>query len=337
MTESPLLVDRYDAALFDLDGVVYLGPKPVPGAVDGLARLRDRGVRVGFVTNNAARPPAQVADHLSELGITAGANDIVTAAQAGADLLAEQVPAGAAVLVVGTEALAAEVRRVGLRVVTRLDQEPAAVIQGYDPNLQWADLSLAAHAIQRGAVWVATNTDSTRPTELGLAPGNGAAVDVVATAVKGDPLVAGKPYRPLMEATLRRTGAEHAVFVGDRLDTDVAGAVATGIDSMLVLTGAHGPRELVEAVPAQRPTHVGRDLSALLAPARAVEWAAGTVRCGQATARVQDGVAVLETGTAGADDGLDALWALAVLAWRRADDGRPLDCGAALTTIGRIR
>ncbi|MGO1973206.1 MAG: HAD-IIA family hydrolase [Propionibacteriaceae bacterium] len=337
MIEPNALVDGYDAALFDLDGVVYLGPEPVPGAADGLARLRRRDVTIGFVTNNAARPPVAVARHLVDLGIDAQAEDIVTAAQAGAALLGEHVPAGAPVLVVGTEALATEVRRVGLRVVTRLDQHPVAVIQGYDPQLQWSDLSLAAHAIQRGALWVATNTDSTRPTDLGLVPGNGAAVAVVGTAVDREPLVAGKPYRPLMEATLRRTGAAQAIFVGDRLDTDVAGAVAVGIDSLFVLTGAHGLADLVEAGPDQRPTHLGADLSALLDPARRAELAGDEVRCGRVTASVREGAAVL-TGDLDTDEALlDGAWALAQLAWQYADAGHSLDCGTALAACGRIR
>lgn len=337
MTEPPALVDSYDAALFDLDGVVYLGPEPVPGAADGLARLRRREVTIGFVTNNAARPPEEVARHLVDLGIAAQTDDIVTAAQAGATLLGEHVPAGAPVLVVGTDALADEVRRVGLRVVTRLDQHPVAVIQGYHPQLQWSDLSLAAHAIQRGALWVATNTDSTRPTDLGLVPGNGAAVAVVRTAVDRDPLVAGKPYRPLMEATLRRTGADRAIFVGDRLDTDIAGAVAVGIDSLLVLTGAHGIRDLVEAGPHERPTHLGADLTALLGPTRRTDLDQDTVRCGRATATAQDGVAVLAGGLDTDEARLDGAWALAQLAWRSADAGDSLDCGTALAACGQIR
>lgn len=331
------LIDSYEAALFDLDGVVYLGPEPVPGAAEGIDRLRERGVKVGFVTNNAARTPQAVADHLVELGVRAETSDVVTSSQAGARLLAEQLPAGAKVFIVGTEALADEVRNVGLEPVREWQPTPAAVIQGYDPALSFSVLNDAGWAIQRGALWVATNTDSNRPTDKGLVPGNGAAVDALRTAVAVDPLVAGKPFPPLMQETLRRLEIEDAIFVGDRLDTDVSGGVACGIDTLLVFTGAHGKTELVHAVPAERPTHIGHDLRALLADARTVSVEGEQTRCNDAVASVEDDRAVLTGGGDDADAQLDGLWALAHLAWARADAGEPLDCDDAQKALDKLR
>lgn len=261
MTDT--VIDRYDAALFDLDGVVYLGPAAVPGAAEGLAALRERGTHIGFVTNNAARAPEAVVEHLGELGIDSTVADIVVSSQAGARLLAERVPAGAPVLVVGTAALAEQVRLAGLRSAVG-DERPAAVIQGYHPQLPWELIDRACYAIHNGAVWVATNLDSTRPTDLGLVPGAGAQIAAVRAAVGVEPLVAGKPFSPLLNETVRRLAAQRPIFVGDRIDTDIDGAAAVGMDSLFVFSGAHGKHDVIAAL--NRPTHLGPDLRALLQP-----------------------------------------------------------------------
>jgi HAD superfamily hydrolase (TIGR01450 family) len=217
---------------------------PRTGAAEGVARL-DRGTKIGFVTNNAARPPAAVADHLAELGIPASAADIVTSAQAAAHLLVNRFGAGARILAVGGDGVIAALSEAGLVGVHSADHHPVAVIQGYGSNLAWQELNEAAIAIQRGAHWVATNIDPTRPTDRGLVPGNGAAVAAVTMAVEAKPAeVAGKPYRPLLDDTVERLGARHPLFVGDRLDTDIAGAVNAGLDSMFVLSGSHRAEDL---------------------------------------------------------------------------------------------
>ena len=299
----PAVIDAYDAALFDLDGVVYLGPAAVVGAAEGIARLRARGTKVGFVTNNAARSPAAVAEHLRELAIPATTADVVTSAQAGAHLVLNRVGAGAKVLIVGGSGVAEAIAEAGMVGVRSADDGPVAVLQGYGFDLTWQQLNEAAIAIHRGAYWVATNTDSTRPTDRGLVPGNGAAVAAVASAVSAEPEVAGKPYRPLMDETVARLGADRPIFVGDRLDTDIAGAVGAGLDSMLVLSGSHGARDLLIAGPGQRPTHLGQDLRALLAPALPVRAGDDGFACGSATAWT-DGGDVLVSGPD--PDGLDA-------------------------------
>jgi glycerol 3-phosphatase-2 len=321
-TALSAVIDSYDAALFDLDGVVYLGPVAVPGAAEGIAALRERGTRTGFVTNNAARSPAAVAAHLVELGIPATAADVVTSAQAGAHLVLNRFRPGARVLVVGGEGVATALAELGLVAVWSADDQPVAVLQGYGFELTWQQLNEAAVAIQRGAHWVATNTDPTRPTDRGLVPGNGAAVAAVAMAVQATPEVAGKPYRPLLDDTVDRLGAERPIFVGDRLDTDIAGAQNAGLDSMLVLSGSHGAVDLLVAAPTERPTHLGLDLRALLHPPLTVTVDQGVWRCGSASASVVDG-AVRVSGAQ--PDALTAIWAAAHAAWWLADQGRPVD------------
>lgn len=327
------LVDAYDSALFDLDGVVYLGPAAVPGAVDGLRALRERGVRTGYVTNNAARTPDAVAAHLVELGIACRGSDVVTSAQAGAQLLADRFGPGSKVLVVGGDAVFRALDDVGLVGVRSTDEEPVAVLQGYAFDLTWEQLNEAAIAIQHGAHWVATNTDSTRPTNRGIVPGNGAAVAAVRTAVDVDPEVAGKPYRPLMDETISRLHAEHAIFVGDRFDTDIAGAAAVGLDSLFVLSGAHGVPELLAADVSHRPTHLGATLAALLEEPRTVEVDGDRAVCRSMTVVVTDGIVSLESQPSSESASLDALWAVAHLVWSAADDGRTVDWSAAVTSL----
>jgi glycerol 3-phosphatase-2 len=316
------VIDGYDAALFDLDGVVYLGPIAVPGAAEGIAALRHRGTRVGFVTNNAARPPAAVAEHLVELGIPALAEDVVTSGQAGADLVRHRFGPGARVLVVGGEGVLAALMEADLVPVWSADEAPVAVLQGWGVDLTWQQLNEAAIAIQRGAHWVATNTDPTRPTDRGLVPGNGAAVAAVAMAVPVTPEVAGKPYRPLLDDTVARIGAQRPVFVGDRLDTDIVGAVNAGLDSMLVLTGSHGAADLLLAQPGERPTYLGHDLRALLEPPLTATADDEGWRCGSARATVTDGAVQLQGAP---PESAVAIWAAAHAAWAAADQGQAVD------------
>jgi glycerol-1-phosphatase len=261
------LVEQYDCLLLDLDGTVFRGHEPTPGAVDTLTAV---AVRQLYVTNNASRSPSDVADSLRGMGFDADAGDVVTSAQSAARLLAEQVPAGAAVLVVGTEALAAEVAAAGLTPVRKAADAPAAVVQGHSPQTGWADLAEAALAIRAGALWVAANVDVTLPTDRGLLPGNGSMVAALRAATGQEPQVAGKPQPALMRDALSRGDFRSPLVVGDRLDTDIAGAVAAGLPSLLVLSGVSTAADTVFATPEQRPDFLAADLRALTESADAL-------------------------------------------------------------------
>jgi glycerol-1-phosphatase len=330
MNTTAAVIDSYDAVLFDLDGVIYLGPIAVPGAAEGIAELHDRGTKIGFVTNNAARPPVAVADHLVELGIPATAADVVTSAQAAAHLLINRFGAGARILAVGGEGVTVALSEAGLVPVHSADDHPVAVIQGYGFDLKWQELNEAAIAIHNGAHWVATNIDPTRPTERGLVPGNGAAVAAVQMAVESQPEVAGKPYRPLLDDTVDRLGADHPLFVGDRLDTDVAGAVNAGLDSMLVLSGSYRAEQLISAIPGERPTFVGDDLRALLQPPLALSQSDSEFHCGAATASAANGKLMIQSS--GSTE-LETIWAAAHAAWWAADHGLVIDVRDALEQL----
>ncbi|WP_084958170.1 HAD-IIA family hydrolase [Thermoactinospora rubra] len=261
-----MLIDAYDTLLLDLDGVVYLGEHAVPGAPEALGKARDQGVRLAYVTNNASRTPAAIAEHLRELAVPAQAGDVVTSAQAAARLVAERVGRGAKVLVVGGMGLRQAVREQGLRPVTTAAEDPAAVVQGMWQGLSYGLLTEGTLAVRRGALFVAANGDTTMPTRRGELPGNGAMVRVIATATGVEPVYAGKPEPPLHRESMIRTGAESPLIVGDRLDTDIEGATRANVDSLLVLTGVTTPRDLLTADPAHRPTYIAEDLGALHRP-----------------------------------------------------------------------
>lgn len=269
-----------------------------------------------YVTNNASRAAGDVAAHLRELGFTAAADDVVTSAQGAARLLAQQLPSDAPVLIVGTDALAAEVSTVGLRPVRLFSDQPVAVVQGHNPETGWSDLAEAALAICSGALWVATNVDKTLPTERGLLPGNGSMVAALRTATDAEPQVAGKPAPTLMENALARGDFATPLVVGDRLDTDIAGAIAAGIPSLLVLTGVNNARDAVHAVSAQRPTFIAEDLRALHRDAASCAVAAQPAW----QVSVDDAaVTVSATGSESEADGLSIVRAVARAIW---DTGR---------------
>ncbi|MDR0283707.1 MAG: HAD-IIA family hydrolase [Propionibacteriaceae bacterium] len=262
-----VLADEYDMVGFDLDGVVYRGPQAVPGAAETIAELRRRGIRVGFVTNNAQRSPAAVADHLSKLGIVCTPADVVTSSQATARIMGEALPPGAEVFVLGTGALANEIAYVGLVPVSVRSPQTAAICVGFDPGLRWGDLNEGCFAVEAGAAWYATNDDLNRPVPEGLAIGMGAILAAMTVALPGrTPTMGGKPARPLLDETRRRLGGTRPLFVGDRLDTDIEGANNAGWDSLFVLSGSHTLADLAAAPARQHPTYVGDDLRALIAP-----------------------------------------------------------------------
>ncbi|PWW24467.1 HAD superfamily hydrolase (TIGR01450 family) [Geodermatophilus normandii] len=330
-TRAPALV--HDVALLDLDGVVYVGPDAVPGVPEALARARERGMRLGFVTNNAARPPEEVAGHLSDLGVPATPAEVITSSQAAASVVAGMLGAGARVLPVGGPGVAAALRAAGLTVVGTAEEDPAAVVQGYGREVGWAQLAEAVVAVRNGARHVATNTDATIPSPRGPLPGNGAMVRVVREVTGREPLVTGKPDPAMHAECVRRTAAERPLVVGDRLDTDIEGAHRAGAASLLVFSGVTDPALLLAAGPLHRPDLIAADAGGLLVPHPPVTGGAGGPwSCGRWAVTAADG-GPLELRTTGEDgdrgDGLDGLRALCLAAWARAPEGAPTQVRAA--------
>jgi glycerol-1-phosphatase len=325
-TVTPLSA-TYDVAMLDLDGVVYVGPDAVPGAPAYLAEAASSGMRLAYVTNNASRTPAAVADHLRELGVAVRDEDVVTSAQAAARLLSGQLPSGASVFVIGGTGLEVALREQGLRPVQDVQAEPAAVVSGFSAELRWGTVVAGAILVRQGLPWVASNTDLTVPTAQGPGPGNGELVEVVRRFARRDPVVAGKPEKPLFEETLRRVGGERPLVVGDRLDTDILGARTVGYDSLLVMTGVTDAETLVAAPPELRPSYVAADLDALADPQPEVLVDRGSARSAGWTATVRDDGVLTVDGTGNRH----GWWrAVAVAGWQHLDTtGNPPDVTGA--------
>jgi glycerol-1-phosphatase len=310
------LAQEHDCLLLDLDGTVFRGHQPTEGSVEALAGVEARTL---FVTNNASRGPDEVAKNLVAMGFAAKPNDVVTSAQSAAHLLAAHLPVGSTVLVVGTDSLAAEVEKVGMRPVRMFADEPVAVVQGHSPQTGWAELAEAALAIRGGALWVAANVDRTLPSERGLLPGNGSMVAALETATDRKPLVAGKPAPPLLLDALARGEFDKPLVIGDRLDTDIAGANAAGLPSLLVLTGVSTAADMVCAAASERPNYLGEDLRSLFAPSGATRVAPHPAW------RVDVGPGAVTVYWTGQDveDPLTVVRATASAVWDSSVDGRP--------------
>lgn len=313
--EGAPLIERFDALLCDLDGVVYAGPHAIDGAPEALDAVRRSGRAVVYVTNNASRPPSAVAEHISALGAPTRVEHVISSAQAAATLLAERLRPSARVLVTGSSALADEIRDVGLVPVDSQADDPVAVVQGFDPHLGWEQLAEAAFTLaDESVLWCATNTDRTIPKERGIAPGNGTLVAAVAAASGRDPLVAGKPEAPIFQEAADRVGSTRPAVVGDRLDTDIQGAHNAGMQSIEVLTGVDSAATVLAACSAQRPTFLLGSLRELFEPYPriTVEHRGPGVRatCGHAVAEVEGDL----VSVTAEKDHLDG-WRAACAAW----------------------
>lgn len=304
----------------DLDGVVYHGPAAIPGAVESLGRLSGT-CPVLFATNNASRTPHAVAGHLQELGVAASPEHVVTSSTTGARVLAEALPPGTEVLAVGGEGVSEALRAAGLTPVRPADCAetlPSAVLQGYGPAVTASDLAVASFAIAAGAQWVATNMDATLPTDRGPTPGNGTLVAAVATATGREPESVGKPGPLMYERAAELAGlrSDQMIGIGDRVETDIAGAKAAGMLAASVLTGVHGPSELAVALPQMRPDFVLGDLTDLYVPYHPLEHVGDLAfRCGEAQARWSEG------GLQAEGSGLERLRAVLGVLWRGQDEG----------------
>ena len=256
-----MLADPYDAILLDLDGVLYRWPDAIPGATAAVTALREAGKRLAFVTNNSSRTPPQVVERLGSVGVDAVPEEVVTSALATASILAERDVRSA--FVVGEEGLLAALADVGIRAVSPSDPLPDAVVVGFARGADYAKLKDAAVLVERGVALFASNADPSFPAPGGESwPGAGALLAAIETTTGARAEVFGKPEPSLFQRALASTGGERPLVVGDRLDTDIAGAGRLGWDSVLVLTGA-ARRADVDGV-AWKPTFIVDDVGGLL-------------------------------------------------------------------------
>ena len=327
-TEAPL-ADLYDVALLDLDGTAWAGDQTIDHAADAVLASRERGMRSAFVTNNAMRTPQQVADKLNAMGFEATPDMVMTSAMDAAANMAEELEEGAKVFMIGGEGLRQALAENGFTVVASADDEPVAVVQGLDKQVDWSTLSEGAFAIQRGAAYYATNLDATLPEERGQALGNGALVRAIRHATGKRPVAAGKPEASIYQRGARRVGGERPLAVGDRLETDIMGAVNARVPAMHVLTGVHGAQDVLRAPRGQRPSFLARDMRGLLEAHpgpkhhRDGTWTCGFSQVAKATrsgALTLDDIELVD----GQAVTIDSYRALAAAAWEYADEfGEP--------------
>jgi glycerol-1-phosphatase len=257
------LADDYECFLLDLDGVLYRGDEVIPAAPGAVEALRQRGRGIAFVTNNSSKTPGEVADRLTAMGIAASAAEVVTSALATADLLRGR--GAGSVYVVGERGVTDALAGAGMRVLEGEPDGADYVVVGWDRSADYGKLRRASLLVQRGARLVATNGDRSYPAPDGLWPGAGALLAVITTTTGARAEVIGKPNPQLFQAALTRVGGGRPLVVGDRLDTDIAGAASLGWDSLLVWSGVSRPADLRAA--AARPTFVAEDVGSLCAEA----------------------------------------------------------------------
>ena len=253
------LADRYEAFLFDLDGVVYRGPAAIPEAPGSIRRLREMGKRIAFVTNNSARTPEDVAAALRRVGVPADPAEVETSALTTATVLAARGVRQA--FVVGEEGIRRALLEHGIAIVGEDATAVDAVVVGWDRGVDYAKLRTASLLVERGAALVATNADASFPSTDGDWPGAGAILAAIETTTGVKAEVIGKPHPPVLLAAWKRVGEARPLLIGDRLETDIEGAAGVGWDSFLVLTGISTREDIARATAA--PTYVGEDLSYL--------------------------------------------------------------------------
>jgi glycerol 3-phosphatase-2 len=263
MPLSPLLA-RYDHLLLDLDGCVWVGQAPTPSAPEALAEVRAAGKTISFLTNGSDVSPEDYVRKLWSLGLKASLEEVVTVGAAIQHVLAERLP-GASAFVIGSPAIFRHVADAGARVVNGTDRAAEAqvvVVAGHE-DFNFRELRTATRAILAGAEMLVAGRDRTFPAEHGPVPGTGAIVAALEYATERTARSVGKPDRQLFDTALDRLEPGPALMVGDRLDSDLAGAAAAGLDGAIVLTGIT-TREQAEAASHPAPVAIAENLYALL-------------------------------------------------------------------------
>jgi HAD superfamily hydrolase (TIGR01450 family) len=239
MTLSPLL-RGYDRVLLDLDGCVWVGDEPTPDAVEAVDTLRAAGIAVSFVTNNAMHLAEDFVQRLWSMGFRASLEEVVTAGAAVQHALVDR-PQWRRAYVIGAPALHRHVEAAGVKIAngTELETRPDVVVVAAHPGFAFEDLRVATLGVFAGAAILGSDNDANYPTPEGPCPGTGAVLAALTTATGAEALIAGKPRRDIFDAALDRLGGEgRTLMIGDRLDADIGGAQAAGLDAALVLTGA---------------------------------------------------------------------------------------------------
>lgn len=259
------MLSNIQSLIIDMDGVLWRDDAPIGDLPKIFNRIRERGLKFVFATNNGTKTPDQYVEKLSSLGVTVEPRQVITSALGVAQMIKGKITAGAPVFVVGGDGVKVALREQGFEIASVKTAETAqAVVVGIDREINFAKMSEATLLVRRGVPFYATNPDKTFPTPRGEIPGAGAWISVIATATGIEPIFAGKPYPFLMEMALERlrTKREETLVVGDRLETDIAAGQAVGCPTALVLSGVSARAQGEAWLP--RPSHIVEDLDALV-------------------------------------------------------------------------
>lgn len=316
------LCELFDCLLLDLDGTVWEGGEGLPHAAESIL---NSGLKAMYITNNASRASADVAELLQALDLPATDADVITSAEAAVEMALLEVEAGARALVLGSDSFKDLARTSGFEVVDSADDNPAVVFHGHSPETGWPQLSEAALSIRRGAKYFASNLDSSLPSPCGLLVGNGSMVAAVSSATGVTPQSAGKPEPAMFHVASEKCMAQRPLAVGDRLNTDIEGGNRASIPTLHVMTGVSREFELMGAPTVQRPTYLAADMRGLFdAPETLRPGAQGGFT---ATLDTEAGTVALHGGE-GASTSMEALrtvldkvWELAPREWKLEVEG----------------
>lgn len=334
-TSAEPLSKAYDASIYDLDGVCYRGNEPVVDAAESISAARASGQNAVYLTNNAARTPHAIGEHLRELNIPAEDSEVYTAAMAAAELVADEILAGSKVFVIGGAGLVEAMIEKGFVVVDSADDNPAAVVQGFHASVGWELMSEGALAINNGARFFASNLDATLPQERGFMLGNGALVKAVEHATGVVPLATGKPLPKVFHQAAKTVASQSPLAVGDRLNTDIRGAVAAEVDSLHVLTGVNDEKDVALAVPEERPTYLSKTLVGLNEPHEAPVVNGTRAELAGEWAEVSSGTLTASSPLAGAS--LDLYRCVVAACWAAVDSGTAREKLAPQLTDLKVR
>jgi 4-nitrophenyl phosphatase len=249
--------------ILDMDGVLWRGDTPLPGFNQFFATLAERDIPFLLATNNASKTPQQYIQKLGKLGLAVDEAQIMTSAEATGSFLQHEYPAGTRAYVVGGDGLHYALSRRDFELVKSFDPDldvPLVVI-GFNPAVCYQDLAIATLYVNKGARFIGSNPDSSFPSEMGQLPGAGALLALVSAATEVKPEIIGKPGPTIFREALLRLGAEagQTAMIGDRLNTDIAGADAAGLVKVMVLSGISRPEEI--AASPWQPDYVYQDLA----------------------------------------------------------------------------
>lgn len=261
-----MLPSHIKALILDMDGVIWKGDTPIGDLPATFRRIRERGLKFVFATNNGTKTPEEYQAKLAQLGVDVAPSQVVTSAMGIAFLLAKKHPPGAKIFMIGEEGIRAALEQKGFEILgVERASEADAVAMGIDRSINFQKVVEATLLVRAGKPFYTTNTDRTFPTPRGEIPGSGAWVSVITTATGVEPVVAGKPYPYLMELGLKRLGTqkEETLVVGDRLETDIAAGQSVGCPTALVLSGVSTKEQAQAWKPA--PDIIAESLEALIA------------------------------------------------------------------------